>query len=282
MRNHNNLSAVWIATWKCNLNCSYCINKLSGITHEQSTGIPEPINSTLWADTWNRYSPKSLIISGGEIFLIPNITDILVKLNHSISLHLNTNLTQDMSEVLERIVPRRSLFFFASCHPLQQDYDEFFNKVKQIKEHGFNITVAFIAYPKQLNKFFEIQQRCNELEVALEVDICLDMYNSISYTPEEKNIAKSISTKHKHYRINKKLNDKTLMCSGGYNYLCADPNGNAFSCISKTTRGIQQESIGNILTDSVLSTACMQKCTYGRCHPCDEERTNRLLIHDYK
>jgi len=272
---NQNFIALWIATWKCPLNCPYCINTLSGITHAQSSGIPVSLDCDKWVSTWNRYSPKLLMISGGEPFLIPNMVDVIAGLRCTVA--INTNLTQDVSEFIERIPPRPNLTFLASYHPTQK-HDMFFDNANKIRQEGHSIAVAFITYPKQLHLHERVKNECKKRGLQLRIETCLDLNNLLPYTDEEERIAKTISPGCRHHFINEVPTDKTIVCSGGHNYICVDPSGDTFRCTSKAVCEQEKEVIGNILEDNnVVSSVPMQICTYGRCCPSDEDNIRREI-----
>lgn len=272
----NSLVALWIATWKCSLVCPYCINYLSGITREQSAGLPEPVDCERWVETWNRYSPRILMISGGEPFLIPNMVDVIEGIHSTI--YVNTNLTQDMSEFLGRIAPRHNLTLIASYHPTQQ-HDMFFNNAETIRKRGHRITVTFITYPRQLHLHNQIRAECRARGLRLKTETCLDLTNPLPYTIEQARTAKALSPSCRHHYINEVPTDRVIMCSGGHNYICVAPNGDTFPCTSKATCVSQTDTLGNILEErNVVSNAPMHKCTYGRCCSSDEDNITREIL----
>jgi hypothetical protein len=207
------------------------------------------------------------MISGGEPFLIPNMVDVIEGLRIPVS--INTNLTQDVSEFIERIPPRPGLTLLASYHPTQQ-HDMFFDNAERIKQSGHDIAVTFITYPKQLHLHNQVQAQCHARGLQLRVETCLDLNNLMPYTEEEAKVAKTLSPGCRHHFINSIPEDRTMMCSGGNNYLCVDPDGIAFPCTSKATNQIG--ALGNILEDdNVMLATPMNACAYGRCCPSDED-----------
>jgi molybdenum cofactor biosynthesis enzyme MoaA len=268
-------TAIWLSTWQCTLQCFYCVNHRSGITRQQSAvGVvaPEPIDCRKWIDTWNKYAPNKLVVTGGEPFLIPNMIDVLNGLTHIHEISVCTNLTHDVSHIVRSLKPRKCIWLTTACHPTQCNIDSFFDNIDKVCDKGFRTTVVFVAHPRQLHHLSTIRHKCSERNVELFVTPCIDPYHQVTHTPAEQQRVESITRPRKHHFINRIPHEKVKVCSGGYDYMCVLPNGDTFRCASPTVCIHDQDAIGNILEDdNVLLDAPGYVCKHGMCGSCDED-----------
>jgi len=268
------LTAIWIATWKCTLRCPYCVNLRSGITPQQSAGLVGAVDYDKWLEIWRRYNPNKLVISGGEPFLIPNMIDIVNGLNPP-ELCINTNFTHDIAQMADGLKSRPNLLFSVGCQPLQYHPDKCFENIDTMLSKGFRVVVVFVADPKQLHMYAQIKAECHYRNIQLFVAPCIDPHGHVQHTPEEAKFVASICNPNRYHFINRPIAQKLRTCSGGYNYMCVVPNGDTYRCSANAVSRTGHEIIGNILTnDNVLLDTPMNSCTYGKCCSCDEDHTH--------
>jgi MoaA/NifB/PqqE/SkfB family radical SAM enzyme len=276
----NNLLATWISNWECPLSCPYCINRLNGITKEQVSGSPDPIDWERWTQIWDRYAPEVLIISGGEPLWVPNMVDLLGSINHKTQVFIITTLINDVAPIIERISPRRSLTFLASYH-LGQNSDVCLDRAQQLKDNGFRTQINFVAYAKNLHHFPALKKECEERGFHLEVGPYLDFVNPTNYTADEQRLLMDITPDRRHHFIHDTPTDQPgpRWCSAGHNTIFVLPNGDTFRCGAKAVINPEKEVIGNILTDdNVLSDVPMLLCAYCKCCPGDDDSTTQKLV----
>ena len=264
--------ALWVTSYQCTLRCPYCINKLNHcIVEEQFRGMPDPLDTENWVHIWNTYAPHTMIISGGEPFLVPNFVEVLAGINPQIAVSINTNLTQDVTELMACVNPRHN-FDLTTTYHFDKKQANFFDNLRLLKRRGFRCNVTFVAYPQYLKFYEEYKAKVNEIGLPLRVIPCVSINNDISYTPEQEAFANEICPDNRSHWVGRHMVDRDCMCSGGYNHICVIPNGDVYKCTSKAMCQQGQEIIGNILTDAnILAEVEMSKCTYGRCCPSDED-----------
>ena len=273
--------ALWVTAYQCKLRCPYCFNRLNDcISDEQMTGLPEPLDAENWIHIWNTYNPFAMIISGGEPFMVPNFVEVLAGLKPHIGICINTNLTEDITELVEGCRPRPNLELTTTYH-FDKKQDNFFDNLRALKQKGFKCTANFVAYPKYLRFYEEYKSKVNALGLPLRVMPCVHINGDMPHTPEQTARIKEICTeKQRNHWVGRHMVDVEFMCSGGHNHICVLPNGDTYQCASKAMCQQRQENvIGNILTDTnVLADVAMSKCSYGRCCPSDEDHIRRVRI----
>lgn len=107
----NKISTVvdWILTEKCNLNCYYCLQQA-----DTRKAKCDPVDSSFVVKA---KSPMLFHLTGGEPFLIPNLTELIDHIQsqgHYVS--MNTNLTHSTRHFSESVNKEKILFVNASYH----------------------------------------------------------------------------------------------------------------------------------------------------------------------
>jgi MoaA/NifB/PqqE/SkfB family radical SAM enzyme len=145
---HYDIWLQWNVTSQCNFDCLYCFGK----TPVSKADI-NAINIDKLVNTLNKTNKVFRIgFTGGEPFLIPNITEACKELtgNHYVS--FNTNLIlPEVKEFAEKINPERVLNMHSSLHleelKKKNLIDTFVGNYKLLENSGFNIYAEAVAWP---------------------------------------------------------------------------------------------------------------------------------------
>lgn len=263
-------SAVWFLTWACNFRCPYCWEVQRIAKGEMK---PEPfIAGEKWAAAWNRIRPRILDITGGEPFLQPGFIQMLHDLDDSIRVAITTNLSRDVTEFVQKISPEKVFSMTVSYHPTQpMPLLDFLGKALLLKNRGFNLTVNFVTYPEQMWMLADYKQTFEARGLRFHVD----PYASTPYYPftysnkEQEYIRKFVGQDRSHCVANNK--EVQVFCSGGFEHLNVQPNGDAFRCIHDKIENL--EKIGNLFSPDFQLLPEWKFCgSYHVCPNCDRDK----------
>lgn len=266
------VTAVWVATWKCSLQCPYCINYLSGITRQQSGGLAAPIDCDAWTDMWCRYDPESIIITGGEPLLIPNLVSFLNRMPNQM-FELNTNLTCNIDRLFACVKRSVPLNITATYHPTQQPQEEFFANMDKLVMAGFKVCASFVMHPIQFKQFRDMARGCHQRNIKLFPQPAVDCNKRVVHTPKQVAYAKHCCHARKHHLIDREVpSETTRQCTAGHGYMCVMPNGDAFRCAATAAFDNPHGPLGNVFDNpNVLLKDTLTECNYGKCCGCDED-----------
>jgi organic radical activating enzyme len=207
-----------------------------------------PIRQVL--QTLNNLQKKiHLTLSGGEPFLVPNLTDFIIQLTqagHFVS--IITNLTSPqikkfIQTIPKQIAPEKIIFILASFHfrelSKKKLIPDFFHTIKEIKQKGVIISVQEVAHPMLLNSVKTIKQIFQEQNVDMTFAPFNGFYQGKTYpksfTDEELEIfqiSRSETLYHDSYG---------LKCNAGSNVAVVHPYGDVYPCFQVTDK-----KLGNI------------------------------------
>ena len=101
-KSYNYISAF--LTFRCNLNCKYCINKYNGLHRYKTMGAKD------WIEGINRLATRQdlpVTISGGEPTTHPDFYKIVNGIDWAIHLDLLTNGEFNLREFMDKTNPHR-------------------------------------------------------------------------------------------------------------------------------------------------------------------------------
>jgi organic radical activating enzyme len=236
----------WLLTHECNFRCFYCANARSKYQILPTKKIP--IQQVL--HTLNNLQKKiHLTLSGGEPFLVPNLTDVIIQLTqagHFVS--INTNLTSPQIKkfihtIPKQIAPEKIIYILASFHfrelSKKKLIPDYFQTLKEIKQKGVIISVKEVAHPKLIDSVKTIKHIFQEQNV----DMTFAPFNGFyqgktypkSYTNEELEIFQISRSETLYHDSN------GLKCNAGSNVAVVHPNGDVCPCFQVTDK-----KLGNI------------------------------------
>jgi MoaA/NifB/PqqE/SkfB family radical SAM enzyme len=266
-------SAIWFLTWRCNLRCAYCweVQRLAKGELE-----PEPFRpADECADAWNRLRPGILDITGGEPFMQPDFLELLDALDDGIRIAITTNLSYDMTEFVGRMSPEKIFSMTVSLHPTQKlPFDHFLGRALLLKNRGFNITVNYVTWPEQLWVLPRYKEAVESAGLRFHVDpYASTPHHPFEFTEAEKQFMRGYLGEDRDQHWFGEIDKSPVMCSGGFNHINVQPDGEAYRCIDDKVRGMS--GLGNIFDPAFALNAEWTRCeNYWRCPGCDKDKVS--------
>lgn len=224
-------------TFRCNYKCSYCtIPQLEMPKYKE-------LSAKEWYTNINRIK-KTVVLTGGEPTLYPEIYELINNIDKDISISLFSNLTFDIKEFAKNV--KRDVGFYFSFHPEGGDLKEFEDKILEMKSHK-HLSKFSVHSPLRRKIVKEWKPKFNQLRKR-GVDI----------------------------RIDQNFNDiKRKLSSGrGNEVLCEResflfaPDGSRFMCVKHMMEN--KYNVGNISDKEKLIPKIQQWChLYPDCNVCD-------------
>lgn len=246
-------------TYKCSLNCEYCINKSSKLVRVKE------LSSTDWITGLNRLSTRPdlpVTLSGGEPTLHPEFSSIVLGLNSSTPLDLLTNMEFDIKQFCKTIHPnkfRRKAPYAnirVSYHPTTMDAIDLLEKVRYMQCHGYSIGVWAVNHPQYITHIENVR------------NVALKYYNIDFRLKEFLGVYEG--RLYGSYRYQGATNaDKVTSCLCKTSELLIAPSGSVFKC--HRDMYANEYAISHILDSDLQSKIdqyydCAQ---FGSCNPCD-------------
>lgn len=163
----------------CTLNCGYCwyaeqgkvkdTNQLKKFHDRSYIDIILKFfrQRTTESDRWH------LCLTGGEPLLMPNLDYFSEEIFHSgnkVSFYTNFSLPlshPNMKWFLKDNSLETVDYLMCSVHPESwPTIDDYFFRMKVLKEKGHNIICRFVGHPKLLHKMDELEQRCSKIGIT--------------------------------------------------------------------------------------------------------------------
>lgn len=229
--NDNRKIFAWDLCYTCNYKCEYC--NVWNIKYNDKIET----NLDKWMRAWNRvcdlYGKCEIEISGGEPATHPNFIEIITQLTEKHFVHICTNLSWDVHQLVPKL-SLQQLHISATYHPLNAEFEEFFDKVVSIKEYCQSID--YVAIPGKIDELIERKERFEKNGIRL-FALPLrspDAKYSLNST-EEKNEINNICCGNKkeseelqYLMLN--TSPKGKQCRTGKDYVCLRPNGHVDRC----------------------------------------------------
>jgi len=256
-------------TLRCNLGCSYCINKNSGVVRKR-----KEMGAEVFANSINKlvFNNLPLTIGGGEPTLREDFYDFVNGLDKNIKIDLLTNLSFDVDEFIRNIEVSR---FYShqmnkpsyksirvSYHPDFMDVETVIRKAKKLQEKGYSIGFFGINHPLNMQSNIDMSEFCHKNQIYFFIKDFLGTYENHLFG-------------YFHDVDGLKGGEKKCKCAT--KELLVGPGGNIFKC----HRDLYHEefAIGNIKDKDLSIEYKMRDCSkFGQCNPCDLKiKVNRFL-----
>lgn len=255
-------------TFRCNLNCDYCINNMSGeIVRDR-----KELSAEEWINGLNRinFGAVPLTIGGGEPTLHREFYSIVENLRSDIQLDLLTNLTFDTDEFIKKNNPEK----FNKCkhpayksirvsyHTEKMNSESLIDKMVTLQDSGYSIGLFGLNHPNNIEKNMYMTELARINKIFFFVKDFLGSFGNdfLGYYkyPEGLN------------RIPKKAECRTQE-------LLIGPEGNIFRCHRDLYHC--ENPVGHINDPDLAISDIFRPCSnYGYCNPCDVKlKTNRFL-----
>lgn len=256
----------WHLTFRCNLNCPFCINKIPlnikrikniGMTNLPGVAIrklrdklksknnSENIKIDALMKILNKTNKTFNIgVVGGEPFLVPDIIDAFTEITKRHYVSLNTNLsTKNIKEFAEKISPHRVVHIDASCHYTELKrhnlIDMYIENFLFCQEKGFNISAQEVGYPPLLEEIDKYKKFFKEKGIELTFGHFFGKYKGKlypeSYTQKQLELF-GLEDIERFYQ-------KGKLCNAGYNVGVVSITGDIYPCtqIGKTIGNIYEK-----------------------------------------
>lgn len=295
---HYNAVLAWNITSGCNLDCAYCIAKIEKMERKASkinsfikkivklsklniVALIKYLNFRFFKEKKGKI-PRidipalmktldetgkifRIAFTGGEPFMVPNITEACIEITKKHFISFNTNLTTgSIKKFTEHIDPKRVIFVRASLHIKELErlglINKYIDNFFEYKRKSFNIFAVQVAYPPLINEEEKYKHFFQEKGINITYIPFKGNYNGKhypgSYTLEE------IKTFGLDVSCCDVLNLKGKICNAGYNIVAALQNGIIVQCftIYKEMGHIYKKiKFNNKLT---LCTVCYCGCPF--------------------
>ena len=252
-------------TFRCNLHCSYCINKESGLEdRKEMTGEG-------WLLNLNEidFGDVPLTLGGGEPTQHPDFYKILNGLRDDIKVDLLTNLQFDIDSFIRQVSPDRFKqsdnpsyrSIRASFHPHQVGADDLVEKAVQLQDNGFKVGIFGINHPHNAEANMYMSEVARQKKIYFFIKDFLGTFKG---------------QLHGVYKYPEGLDGKRKRVLCESSELLIAPDGDIHRCHRDLYHS--DFSIGHISDDElppVQKTICS---LFGQCNPCDLKlKTNRFL-----
>ena len=255
-------------TLRCNLGCSYCINKNGVLKRER-----KEMSAEQWVNAFNKidFGETPITLGGGEPTRHKGFYEILEGLNLDTKVDLLTNLQFDVDEFMNRINPKRFNNddrnpayrpIRVSYHAEKMEAEDLVKKVKKLQDAGFKIGVFGLNHPENVEANMLMSELARQEQIYFFIKDFLGNYDGKLFG---------------HYRYPEALEGKPKKVSCRTKELLAAPDGQIYKC----HRDLYAEDspIAHISDDTFQPKYKFRACNkYGQCNPCDIKlKTNRFL-----
>jgi MoaA/NifB/PqqE/SkfB family radical SAM enzyme len=249
-------------TLRCNLRCSYCINRYeTGREEEKRMGVAD------WIRALDRIESRPdlpVTLQGGEPTLHRGFFTIVNEVKPELNIDLLTNGRFGMESFMwhvsedrmKRDAPYASIRF--SYHPHQMDLYSLVFKVSVMKERGYSVGIWMVDVPGNKKYKEQAQAMCKNAGIDFRLKEYLSETFGTYKWPE------AISKK-----VRKKVYCKTTE-------LIIGPDGSVYKCHADLYEN--RKPIGNITDESFMCLDVWRECeNFGHCNPCDiKVKNNRF------
>ena len=254
-------------TFRCNLGCSYCINKQSGLEGRSE------IETEDWIRGINNinFGDVPLTLGGGEPTLHPEFYKIVNGIRPDIKLDLLTNLSFDVNEFIQKVKPERfSRKDNPAYKPIRVSYHaekmgdgrDLVGKVMILQNYGFDVGIFGLNHPFNTQDNVKMSELCRQNKVYFFIKDFLGWHDKQLFG---------------YYKYPEGLsgNKKDVSCKT--RELLIAPDGNVFRCHRDLYHN--EGSVGYITHEDFKIEDIFRPCNnYGDCNPCDiKMKTNRFL-----
>lgn len=229
---------TWEIHYACNYKCSYC--------HAPKPWNPEVKKAVyletrdwlrIWYKIYEDYGSCRILVSGGEPFTYPSFMELIPKLARIHFLEFCTNLSWDVKPFIKYLKPRY-VKVGTSFHPEFADLGEFLEKIRLLKDAGFDTMVNFVPWPPLLDNMREYKERIEALGVQFVLQPFIGQYQGRQYPqgyiePEREyfKIFKDDCNRNTlDFKTTEKSNNKGKLCRMGQNYAFIRVDGSASRC----------------------------------------------------
>jgi MoaA/NifB/PqqE/SkfB family radical SAM enzyme len=277
-------------TLGCNLNCDYCVQKIS-LPRQPQAHYPL-VAGRIWTEALNSITPrrkkkflwvykkKKISITGGAPSLHPDFIYILNHLDRDWRITVTSNFCTPFFKdagLLRQLKRRRGLKFNASYHFLYTPLDNFIENLIRVKRAGIFVhTVFIVGHPDYAEKIKYLKEKIAEIHPLVKTQRFLGYYGGELYPRSDRH---GLECEQKDGIFNYAFyqegfgqkEKKDIYCR--MNKVLFAPNGDIYNCHYKLYTG-HQDKLGNLFEDNVhivLPREYFLCHDFGFCNPCDSE-----------
>ncbi len=255
--NYNYIAAF--LTLKCNLNCSYCLNRY------EEYQIPNELSAEDWIEGLSRITTRvdlPITLQGGEPTIYPGFYAIVNALHFNYSKHLDllTNGMFDLREFTREIDPgifkRRAKYasirfsYHSKMSPIALAM-----KAWQLQNLDYEVGIWGLDTVANSNKAMKHLCTCLNLDFR------------------EKEFLSQTQGTYKYPNASSQKFRKKVWCQG--TEFLIGPSGHIYRCHADLYAN--RDWIGHILDENIEFPGFKECQNYGHCNPCDTKlKTNRL------
>ena len=255
-------------TLRCNLGCSYCINKNGKLNKKR-----KEMSAKQWVNALNKidFGETPITLGGGEPTLHKGFYEILEELNPDTRVDLLTNLQFDTDEFMKRVNPKRFNNdnrnpayrpIRVSYHAEKMDAKNLVYKIKNLQDAGFKVGVFGLNHPKNVEANMLMSELARQEQIYFFVKDFLGYYDNKLFG---------------NYKYPEALEGKAKGALCRTKELLVAPDGKIYRC----HRDLYAEDspIAHINDNTFQPKYKFLDCNkYGECNPCDVKlKTNRFL-----
>ncbi len=275
----------------CNLNCRYCIQKIS--LPQKPAACYAARTGKEWAQALNAISGrtqrrflrspriKKLSILGGEPTLFPDFLYVLNNLDKRWKITVTSNFDSPFfkqgAEFFKQIRKRSRLRFNGSFHFIYTPLEKFIANVQRLKKAKIAVhTLFLVAHPGYLDKALDYKARLLKIHPRVKLQRFLGFHQGNLY-PRESDY--EIEEEQKDGISNYRLYQEGFGQNKASPIFCRSdkvlitPNGDIYNCHYKLYTG-HKDKLGNLFDDEVRVRIPREYffCRdFGFCNPCDCE-----------
>ncbi len=249
---------LWL-TYRCNYKCPYCGEWGKAVTFPSSCEL----TAKAWLSFFNGLPPITIDVTGGEPALHPGFYELLDGLKYEHKIGVTTNLAVlDIDRM-----PDRELSVTVSFHPSQKmNVQEFVDKALALKTMYRNVTVNYVAYPRQVNQMPTYARLFKSKDLRFHVD---SDQNMEIYTGEQQNVLKPYLSGDRSLGRSEFEKYKRF-CTAGYEHVHFLPNGVSKRCY------YQPDCLGTVPDINLFSEP--KTCEPNYCGGCDRDSTKQWRV----
>lgn len=289
----SHFTAFWgvFLNLNCNLNCSYCVQKISLPARPLFNYETRP--GKVWVEALNAISDrtqsrflrrrriKKLSILGGEPTIYPDFLYVINKLDKNWKITVTSNFNspffdQDVKS-LRRIKNKARLRFNGSLHFIYSPLERFAANVQKLKRAGIGVhTLFLVAHPAYLDKVSDYKSQLLKIHPRVKLQRFLGRHQGNLYPREsdygmDQEQRDGISNYELYRRGFGQRQASPVFCHS--DKVLIAPNGDIYNCHYKVYTG-HKDKLGNLFDDDVrvhIPRDYFFCRDFGFCNPCDSE-----------
>lgn len=271
----------------CNLNCHYCIQRIS--LPQKPLAHYQTCTGKAWVEALNAISNrtqkrflrpariKKLSILGGEPTIYPDFFYVINNLDKNWKITVTSNFDSPFFEqdVFKQIKNKARLRFNGSLHFIHTPIEKFIDNVQKLKKAKIFVhTLFLIVHPGYLDQVLAYKMRLQEIHPRVKLQRFLGSYQGNLY-PQNHEIGEEQRDGISNYDLYQEgfgqKKASSIFCHS--DKVLIAPNGDIYNCHYKLYTG-HRDKLGNLFEEEVnlhIPREYFLCEDFGFCNPCDSE-----------